>query len=186
MMERLSSDTGLCVQAFVLILLWFAAGRADRRSGKVPDGFKWGIAAATFLRVICGLVLVAACLDKLDDPYKFSKVIENYRALPLPLVPAAAIVIPWLEFFTGVCLMTGFRRRSGALLYCVLMGVYTLSIAWSLLNGIEMNCGCFTMDSTEKITWLSVIRDALLLGLGLIVLFARRTYASLENDRGTS
>ncbi len=137
--------------------------------------------AATGLRVICGAILIYASQDKLGDPAKFSKVVENYHVLPLTLIPLAAVVIPWLEFFTGVCLMTGFRTRSSALLFCALMAVYSFSLGLNLLKGVEMNCGCFSMDSTEKITGWTVLRDLVFLSLGLWVLRFSQTYAALDS-----
>jgi hypothetical protein len=77
-------------------------------------------------------------------------------------------------------LAVGYKRRGAALLFCLLMGIYTLALAWNLINGTEMNCGCFSMDSKEKLTVWTVARDlALFLG-GWIVLCAKKTYASLS------
>ncbi|HEY5040020.1 MAG TPA: MauE/DoxX family redox-associated membrane protein [bacterium] len=140
----------------------------------------WRILLATTFRVLCGAILVYASQDKLGDPEKFSKVVENYHVLPMSLIPLTAVVIPWLEFFTGICLMVGFRWRGAAFLFCALMGFYSLSLSWNLFHGVEMNCGCFSMDSTDKITWLTVSRDILFLGMGFIVLTADKTYASFE------
>ena len=135
----------------------------------------------TFLRVGCGLILVYASLDKLGDPTKFLKVIENYHVPPAELLPLAAVVIPWLEFFTGVCLAVGFKWRGAAFIYCALMGFYILALSWNLSQGAEMNCGCFSMDSVEKLTGWTVLRDVVFLGMGLVVLSANQTYAAFDN-----
>ena len=141
----------------------------------------WKKIAFTFSRLASGSILLYASLDKLGDPDKFSKMIENYHLLPMSLVPLAAVVIPWLEFFTGLFLAVGFKWRGAALLYCGLMAVYSFSLTWNLLNGVEMNCGCFSMDSTEKISWLTVGRDLGFLVLGLLALFAPATYADFDS-----
>src|SRR6202021_144159 len=106
-----------------------------------------GLMLQTLLRVACGTLLIYASLDKLGDAAKFLKVIENYHVLPRDLLPLAAVVMPWLEFFTGVCLALGFKWRGAAFLFCFLMGIYTLALAWNFSQGVEMNCGCFAMDS---------------------------------------
>ncbi len=142
-----------------------------------PD---WKAIAATFLRVACGGLLVYASYDKLGDSARFSNIVAEYHALPAALVPLAAVVVPWLEFFTGACLMAGFRWRGAAFVFCVLMAVYSLALGWNLAHGVEMNCGCFSMDSTEKVTWWTIGRDLLFLGMGLLVLTASHTYAALD------
>jgi uncharacterized membrane protein YphA (DoxX/SURF4 family) len=139
-----------------------------------------GLILQTLLRMICGTILIYASLDKLGDAAKFLKVIENYHVLPGDLLPLAAVVIPWLEFFTGVCLAVGFKWRGAAFLFCALMTVYTLALGWNLAQGSEMNCGCFAMDSTEKLTGWTVLRDALFLGMGFVVLNAKQTYAAID------
>ncbi|HET9870114.1 MAG TPA: MauE/DoxX family redox-associated membrane protein [bacterium] len=147
-----------------------------------PKKTRWDKAALgfTLARLASGFILVLASLDKLGGAEKFSKMVENYHALPADLVPLAAVVIPWLEFFTGLCLCLGWRARGAALVYCALMAVYATAIAANLLQGVDMNCGCFSMDSTEKISGWTLARDLGFLALGLAALFARRTYASLD------
>jgi uncharacterized membrane protein YphA (DoxX/SURF4 family) len=140
----------------------------------------WSILTA-LLRIVCGGILVYASLDKLGDPAKFSKFVENFNVLPLALVPLAAVVIPWLEFFTGLCLAAGFRWRGAALLFFVLLTVYTLALSWNLLNGVEMNCGCFSMESQEKLSIWTVLRDAVFLVMGFIVLTSSRMVGTLDS-----
>jgi uncharacterized membrane protein YphA (DoxX/SURF4 family) len=144
---------------------------------------KWEVLplVQTLLRVGCGAALILASVDKLGDPAKFLKVIENYHGLPGDLLPLFAVVLPWLEFFTGSFLALGYQRRGSALIFCFLMGVYALALTWNLVNGVEMNCGCFAMDSTEKLTGWTVLRDLAFFTGGWIVLCADRTYAALKD-----
>jgi uncharacterized membrane protein YphA (DoxX/SURF4 family) len=136
----------------------------------------------SLFRAACGILLIYASSDKLGDPGKFLKIIENYHVLPADLLPLAAVVIPWLEFFTGLCLAVGFQWRGAALLFCALMGIYTLALAWNLAQGTEMNCGCFAMDATEKLTGWTVLRDLMFFLAGLFVLNAKQTYAALKKE----
>ncbi len=140
----------------------------------------WTILTA-LLRVVCGGILVYASLDKLGDPAKFSKFVENFHVLPMNLVPLAAVVIPWLEFFTGLCLAAGFRWRGAALIFFILLTTYTLALSWNLLNGVEMNCGCFSMDSQEKLSIWTVLRDVVFLVMGFIVLTSYSALGTLDS-----
>jgi len=132
------------------------------------------------LKFFCGLVLAFASLDKLGNPHQFAEMVANFKVLPDSLVPLAGVVIPWLEFFAGLCLIFGIKWRGAALIFCGLMMVYILAMSWDLLSGIDVNCVCFKSDSTEKITWMTVLRDVLFLWAGFIVLMAQETASLLS------
>jgi uncharacterized membrane protein YphA (DoxX/SURF4 family) len=176
--DEILNDKVLCAFSLLLILLW--AG-VKYRFYSLPR-MNGETAAATLLRIACGLLLFSASLDKIGDPVSFSDLIkECYKFLPALLVPLAAVVIPWLEFFAGLCLISGFRWRGAAFIFCGLMAVYSIAISWDVLHGIDCSCGCFDKNSTEKMTWWTVLRDVEFLGMGLIVLGSSRTYAALDN-----
>jgi putative oxidoreductase len=175
--DQLLNDQTLNFVSLLLLVIWTVVKYLLRSPAKAG----WETSAATVLRVVCGLLLTGASLDKVGDPDVFVKIIRTcYDVLPASLVPIAAVVIPWLEFFTGVCLLVGIRWRAAALIFCALMMVYTPVVTWDLLHSVDCNCGCFQMDSGEKMSWLTVSRDILFLGMGFIVLTASKTYASFE------
>ena len=181
---ELLNDKTLSGLGFLLILLWYGA-KARLYSWPNRDG---ETTAATLLRVVCGFILAGASLDKLGDPTLFSKIIkECYDIVPGPLVGPTTVVIPWLEFFSGLCLISGFKWRGAALIFCALMITYSCAITGDLLRGIDCNCGCFQMDSKEKMTWWSVARDLAFFVMGFIILVSPRTYFELNrsNDQKT-
>jgi len=50
----------------------------------------------------------------------------------------------------------------------------------SLIRGLDIVCGCFsTSASAEHITWLYVVRDLILLGMGVHIFLFDRGHASL-------
>jgi uncharacterized membrane protein YphA (DoxX/SURF4 family) len=138
----------------------------------------WGATAA---RVFCGFIFVYASLDKLGEAVTFAKIIQAYQILPDRLVPIASVVIPWLEFSTGLSLILGYRWKGAALVYCALMTGYTFGLGINLLRGVVMSCGCFSMLDSEPVTWKTVGRDMALLAPGLWVLLASRTRLALSN-----
>lgn len=142
---------------------------------------EWALTAA---RVFCGFVFVYASLDKLGEAAIFAKLVRAYHVLPAELVPLAAVVIPWLEFFTGLSLIAGFRWRGAALVYCGLMLGYTGGLSINMLRGVEMMCGCFSLMDARPVTWWTVGRDLALLVPGLFVLFAGKTRLALSNLPG--
>jgi putative oxidoreductase len=177
--QILFSDLSLNLFSTLLLAFWWWAWASTRREGRAGR-LDWQAAAATFIRVFCGFILVYASLDKLGNSSDFVEVIGNYRILPAALSPLAAVVVPWFELFTGLCLAFGFLPKGAALVFCVLMAGYAVAIGSALARGIELNCGCFNMDWKEPENWFTVLRDALLFALGTIVLVSKNIYAQLE------
>lgn len=179
-LSALLNDKTLTALSLVLLALFALA-----RTRRLPLGRLEGDSAGTtLLRLACGLLLAGASLDKVGDPLGFlHNIQECYSFLPKDLMPLAAVVIPWLELFAGTALILGFRWRAAALLFTVLMLVYTLAITWDVLHGIDCACGCFDKASAEKMSWWTVGRDLLFFTLGTLTLLSTRTYASWGPDR---
>ena len=176
--DEILNDKTLCALSLLLILFWTGA---KFRIFTLPR-LEAETAAATLLRISCGFLLAGASLDKLGDPSGFLGLIkECYSLIPFSLQPLMAVVIPWLEFFTGLCLIFGFRWRGAALIFCGLMAVYTLAISWDVFHGIDCSCGCFSKDTHEKMSGWTVLRDLLFWGIGYIALVSRRTFLTLDN-----
>lgn len=175
--DEILNDKILCALSFLLILVWAAT---KKRLLFIPK-LEAETATVTLLRVACGFLLAGASLDKLGDAAGFSNFMkECYSFTPDTLRPLGAVVIPWLEFFTGLFLIFGVRWRSTVLIFCGLMAVYAVAISWDVLHGIDCTCGCFTTVSEEKMSAWSVLRDLLFFGMGWIVLVSRRAYAALD------
>jgi uncharacterized membrane protein YphA (DoxX/SURF4 family) len=170
----LFTDPLLCFWVSLFLAAWLGIKRWGNRRG-------WESGAVTFLRVLSGLVLVFASRDKLGDAASFAQMVTNYQLLSPYLVPLASVVIPWLEFFTGLFLVFGFRYRAAAFIFCVLMGLYALAIAFDLLRGVDINCGCGLTDASENATWWSVLRDLEFFSIGWIVLVSPQTQIALDH-----
>ena len=175
--DQILNDLTLSGLSLVLLLVWGAAklrlysfSRLDAET-----------LAATVLRQACGWLLLGASLDKVGDAAGFLGLIKQcYFYIPDPLQPLTAVVIPWLEFFTGLSLIFGFRWRGAALVFTGLMAVYTLAISWDVLHDIDCSCGCFTKNAGEKMTSLTILRDLFFFSMGWILLKAPKTYYPLD------
>jgi uncharacterized membrane protein YphA (DoxX/SURF4 family) len=167
---ELLNDRNLVLLSAVLLALHFWLRRRFPKTSALP-GETWGI---TVLRVASGLILTGASLDKIGDPLGFYHHIkECFYFIPEDLQPLCAVAVPWVEFFTGLLILSRFRLRGALLIFCVLMALYTLAIAWDVAHGIDCNCSCFDKTSTEKMTWLTVLRDLLFLWVGALTLLAQ-------------
>ncbi len=127
-------------------------------------------------RLYLGFVFLTACWHKIVDPAGFALDIAAYQLLPLALVNLMALILPWVELFTGVMIVLGLRTRTAALLIASMMVVFMIALAWALHQGYDMSCGCFASSgSGDLISWSTMLRDAGWLALALYVLgFDRR------------
>ena len=65
-------------------------------------------------RLVLGGIFIYASLDKIAQPLEFAKIIKNYQILPDFLITLPALMLPWLEFLAGFCLVAGLWKRSAA------------------------------------------------------------------------
>jgi len=135
---------------------------------------------ALLFRVCLGVIFVYAGLVKIVDPLGFAHALYNYHILPPWMINPLAICLPWIEVLAGASLLVGIMISGGALVVSGMLAVFAVAIVVGLIRGLGIACGCFsTSASAEPITWLAVVRDLLLLGMGIHILFFDQGYASL-------
>ncbi len=138
-----------------------------------------------WLTRICAWVLggffLYACWHKIFDPPDFAKSVNNYKILPSELVNLAAIVLPWLELFCGLALLTGLGRRGAALISGALLTLFIVALCYNLARGVPTICGCtlsyeeslkFTDEEKFRQMKIVIARDIGLLLLAVQVFFA--------------
>jgi uncharacterized membrane protein YphA (DoxX/SURF4 family) len=129
---------------------------------------------ALVMRLAAGAVLIYASRDKLLDPQPFADAIDDYRVLPLALVNLSAIVVPWVELITGLCLIVGLWAPGAGLVTAALAAVYTGALASALLRGLEISCGCFGSSGEAPLSFSDLGLRIALLGAGLQIAAAAR------------
>ena len=127
-----------------------------------------------FLRVagvFVGATFVYASLDKIVHPDRFADVVNDYQMLPMLLVNAFALVMPWLEMTTGAALIVGVWRRGAGLLAVGLTVAFMVAIAQAEARGLEIECGCFDVSgmSATEASWDLFVRDVGLLVASALV-----------------
>jgi len=129
----------------------------------------------TLARIVLGTVFVFASIEKIADPDAFAAAVANYRALPAFPALAAATVVPWVELLCGFGLLSGTRVRGSALLISGMLVVFTGLVISALLRGLDISCGCFTLDpSAATVGWRKVAENVLLLAAAGLVLIGWR------------
>jgi len=122
------------------------------------------------LRALLGLIFIYASVGKIIHPEKFVQVLINYRLFPDISLNLIAIILPWLELFTGLSLLTGVFLEGGLIWSNILLMAFFLAIFINFLRGLNIECGCFNLKASfsSKYTMLwYMIRDMALLIISL-------------------
>ena len=131
----------------------------------------------SLLALLCRLVLAAiflrACVVKIADPAAFALAVSRYHILPAPFINLAAMVLPWVELLTGLCLLLPARRRvllrlrlASLLLIAGMLLVFIVAIAYLLSQGQTASCGCFSMRAdAASSNVLNIVRNIILVAL---------------------
>lgn len=129
-----------------------------------------------------GGLFIFACAHKIAEPASFSLDIATYDILPLAAVNLVAIVLPWIELAAGLMLVFGWRTRAASLLIATMMAVFLAALVIALARGLDMSCGCFAAQGMEDdpISYLTILRDLVWLGLAVFVFVADRGLVGLD------
>ncbi len=116
------------------------------------------------LRVALAGIFIYASWEKILKPDDFARIINGYRILPQPMVSLVAICLPWTELIAGVVLLVGIWPRAIGLLFSGLTAVFILGLVQALARGIDIQCGCFSLDPAAAArSWASLWQEFLLL-----------------------
>ncbi len=128
---------------------------------------------ALLCRVILGVILIYASIDKIVHPAEFAKAIGNYNVLPFGLENLLGIVLPILELLVGICLVLGIMLDGSAIIAAGMMIVFIIALSQAMIRGIDINCGCFKVtveNGGHQVGIRRIIEDFLFLGMSLMVL----------------
>ncbi|MFZ4591155.1 MAG: MauE/DoxX family redox-associated membrane protein [Ignavibacteria bacterium] len=101
------------------------------------------------LRVVLGIVFIYASVGKLFRPEDFAKAILRYEFLPIYFVNIMAIVMPWVEFFTGVLLISGIFKKASSIIASISLVVFLIALISAFARGLDISCGCFSLEETS-------------------------------------
>ena len=119
-------------------------------------------------RIFLAALFIYAGLPKILAPQDFALVVFRFHLLPDDLINTVALLLPWLEIFAALALLLPAWRRAGMLWLIAMLGIATVALAISLARGLDIDCGCFTLQpGRSHIGWWSLARNATLIALTL-------------------
>lgn len=124
-------------------------------------------------RWILGLTFIYSSFHKIIEPAQFAKIIYGYYLFPDYLINLMAIILPFMELFSGIALGLGIYPRSAVLIINTMLLGFIIALGINLVRGHEFDCGCFSFGEAGYIspTEQFLIRDIIYFILGLYVLF---------------
>ena len=131
------------------------------------------------IRLVLGFVFIYAAIDKIAHPADFAQNIYNYRMLPYWTINLMALVMPWLELLCGVLIAVGWLLRGSAFMIGFMLLVFIIAISAALIRGLDISCGCFSVEGGHEVAVDLLIRDILMFIGAAIVLFFGSSALSL-------
>lgn len=126
------------------------------------------------IRLILGGIFIYASYDKILNPEYFARIIRNYHILPVFLVNLFAIILPWIELFSGFLLIIGIFTRGAALVISFLLFIFIIVLIVNVIRGLDVECGCFSTQRGSIVGIELILRDIILFFFSLCILKDKR------------
>jgi len=117
---------------------------------------------AFVLRIAVGGFFIYASMSKIPYPAQFAEATANYRLIPYWLLNFGAIVLPWIEFVSGLFLIIGFMSRVAATLVGGMLVMFNIMVLINMFWGAPITCGCYDTVG-EPIGWRKISENAAIL-----------------------
>lgn len=127
-------------------------------------------------RWILGITFIYASYHKIISPGDFAKIIYGYGLLPDVLINLIAIILPFVELFSGLALILGIYPVSAVLIVNGMLLTFIIALSINFVRGHEFDCGCFSFGKTgySSSVLQLLVRDIMYFFLGLQVFFYNR------------
>jgi uncharacterized membrane protein YphA (DoxX/SURF4 family) len=132
------------------------------------------------LRLFLGALFVYSAADKVADPERFAIAVRAYKLLPVSLTNLFALVLAWSEILAGIMLILGIYTRKAAAAVLLLLVMFAVAIATTIVRGLAIDCGCFSNEGGSQTGLLLILRNLFLIAACLIVMRFENGFFSLS------
>ena len=120
--------------------------------------FRWAV----------GLMFIYASLYKIIDPGEFARSIQNYKIAPYGLTNLMALILPWIEFLSGLFLIIGkCMIRGSTLVISGLLIIFIVAMISAIVRGLDIECGCLSSggQGSDYDLYFSLFRNVIFLAM---------------------
>ena len=129
------------------------------------------------------LVFGASAAIKFVDFSEFRGALENYRIVPEELSLPAAVIVPVSELGAAIGLLVPRFHEAAAILLIFLVVIFTAAIAINIMRGrLYIDCGCFGPMLRQLLSKWLLVRNGVLMLLGLVALLSNDARALTSLD----
>lgn len=121
------------------------------------------------LQIILGIVFLFSGITKLVDSNNFAEALVNFKLLNDNLINIVKYILPLIEITLGVFIIFNFHSSLPSFISSLLLSFFTALITVKIFEGEEISCGCFGVLSSDKLDFLSVLRNVSLILIAIIV-----------------
>ena len=117
---------------------------------------------ALILRVYVGYCFLSASVGKIPRPAQFAEATAAYQLIPYWFLNTGAIVLPWIEFVSGLFLIIGLRTKAAATLIGLMLIMFAEMGLANMYWGSSITCGCYDTVG-EPLGWKHLGEQIILL-----------------------
>lgn len=119
------------------------------------------------LRLVFGGVLIFSGIVKLFDITNFTSSLSDFNLLPAQTILFFAYLIPLLELILGLLIFVNYRTAVASQVASFLIALFTAVVISKITEGANISCGCFGNLIEDKINHSTVVRNILLILIGI-------------------
>ena len=138
------------------------AGIRKNESSRWVEVFLFGAS------LLLGFVFVYSANVHFSNPYSFLSHVYSYDVVSESFGIVVAAFLPSLQLVVGIALLFFPRLRPFCFLAATaLLFAFTGIQLQAHLRGLNIACGCFSSNSEDPITWVTIGRNATLFVIGV-------------------
>lgn len=127
--------------------------------------FNW-IAALALVQLFA-----SAAWHKLSDFDSFKRILANYQIISHSGLPILAKGVIVLELLAVALLAIPDFRVIGSIIAIALLSSYAIAMSSTLIKGRRLaDCGCHFGKQSQPVSWFLVVRNTLLIALGVFLI----------------